>query len=110
MCFYKFAAQVKRGCYDLARETGAPIVLMSYTLAKGREDARRWDKRLLPNAFDAVRLRLSRPYHARDAVSGRPRPFEDVAAEIEGDYAAAVAADEAAEAEASADLASRAGH
>jgi lysophospholipid acyltransferase (LPLAT)-like uncharacterized protein len=74
--------RLKRGCVDLARATGAPIVLVSYTLLRGQEDRGRWDRRLVPAwGFETVALRVSREYD----VAGRT--FAAVAEEIEAEYA-----------------------
>ena len=76
---------MKRGCYDLAKETGSPIVLVSYTLQKGRADSSRWDQRLFPRPFDTVAFTLSKEYWAKD------KSFDELSSEIEGDYRESIA-------------------
>lgn len=35
--------KVKRGCIDLARATGAPIIPVAYTSRRGKHNLKRWD-------------------------------------------------------------------
>jgi len=50
------ACKVKRGCIDLAQETGAPIVPIAYQCARGVETWR-WDHALFPTPLDRVVVR-----------------------------------------------------
>ena len=46
--------KVKKGCIELAQQTGYPIVPVKYTCKKGVEKTKRWDKMLLPSLFDDI--------------------------------------------------------
>lgn len=50
------AYKVKRGCVDLAQETGAPIVPVAYDCARGVQTWR-WDRALIPTPFDRIVVR-----------------------------------------------------
>jgi lysophospholipid acyltransferase (LPLAT)-like uncharacterized protein len=50
------AFKVKRGCVDLAQETGAPIVPVAYDCARGVQTWN-WDHALIPTPFDRVVVR-----------------------------------------------------
>jgi lysophospholipid acyltransferase (LPLAT)-like uncharacterized protein len=50
------AYKVKRGCIDLAQETGAPIVPIAYECARGLETWR-WDHASFPTPLDRVVVR-----------------------------------------------------
>jgi len=55
------ALRVKRGCIDLARVTGAPIIPVAYSSRRGKYDARRWDHWLMPEAFDTIVVTYGEP-------------------------------------------------
>jgi lysophospholipid acyltransferase (LPLAT)-like uncharacterized protein len=57
------AYRVKRGCVELARSTGRPIVHASYTCVKGRPDESRWDRWIMPLPFDTIRITYEKPYY-----------------------------------------------
>ncbi len=50
------AYKAKRGCVDLAQQTGAPIVPIAYECARGVQTWR-WDHALLPTPFDRIVVR-----------------------------------------------------
>jgi lysophospholipid acyltransferase (LPLAT)-like uncharacterized protein len=51
----------KRGCIQLAQTSGAPIVHVSYSSARGVRDLSRWDRWLWPVLGDEIVVRYSRP-------------------------------------------------
>lgn len=53
--------RVKRGCADLAIRTGAPIVPVNFTSARGSDLEWRWDRMLLPLPFDRIIVRYGSP-------------------------------------------------
>jgi lysophospholipid acyltransferase (LPLAT)-like uncharacterized protein len=61
------AFKVKRGCVDLAQETGAPIVPVAYDCARGVRTWN-WDRALIPTPFDHVVVR----YGPALDVAGQP--------------------------------------
>lgn len=52
--------KVKRGCLELARATGLPIVPVSYS-CDGWEIKGRWDRLLIPRLFDSIKIRYGEP-------------------------------------------------
>ena len=50
------AFRVKRGCVDLARSTGCPIVHVSYHCERGTESEGRWDRIIVPKVGDGIHL------------------------------------------------------
>ena len=59
------AYKPKRGCVVLTRETGAPIVPVSYRCARGLESPR-WDRALFPTPFDRILVRYGAPLDVSD--------------------------------------------
>jgi lysophospholipid acyltransferase (LPLAT)-like uncharacterized protein len=55
--------KAKRGCVDLARETGYPIVHVHYTCKRGKNDMKRWDRMLHPAMFDDIEVIYSEPLY-----------------------------------------------
>ena len=59
----------KRGCIQLAQETGAPIVHVNYTSARGTPDLTRWDQWLWPVLADDIHIHYSSPLRIPADVS-----------------------------------------
>lgn len=74
------AYKVKRGCIDLAKATGRPIVHVSYTCVKGKEDESRWDRWITPRPYDTMHITYEKPYYVGD------KSVEETALELEGLY------------------------
>jgi lysophospholipid acyltransferase (LPLAT)-like uncharacterized protein len=55
------AFSAKRGCADLALDTGAPIIAIAYHCSRGLEFRRRWDQQLLPLPLSRIRIVHSSP-------------------------------------------------
>ena len=55
------ALQVKRGCVEMARAAGVPIIPVGYACRRARFDARRWDHWLMMRPFDTVTVRYGEP-------------------------------------------------
>jgi lysophospholipid acyltransferase (LPLAT)-like uncharacterized protein len=55
--------KVKRGCIDLAKDTGCPIVHLYYSSKKGRANISRWDRMLHPSIFDDITFVYSDPIY-----------------------------------------------
>jgi len=53
--------KVKRGCVDIARTAGVPIIPVSYSLRRGRQNRKRWDRQLMPALFDDIHVRFGEP-------------------------------------------------
>lgn len=51
----------KRGCIQLAQETGTPIVHVAYSCTRGTRDMSRWDQWLWPGVGDCIHVRYSQP-------------------------------------------------
>ena len=68
--------QAKRGCVDLARAAGVPIMPMTCTSRRGRENAARWDRMRRPALFDDIVVRYGAPI---DAAAG---PVEAIQARV----------------------------
>lgn len=56
--------KVKRGCVELARAAGVPIVPMAYHSRRGREDSSRWDRILRTRVFDRIAIEYGAPIDA----------------------------------------------
>jgi lysophospholipid acyltransferase (LPLAT)-like uncharacterized protein len=54
--------KVKKGCLDLARETGRPIIPVSCSCFRGKEK-KRWDRMLVPGFFDRIQVRYGTPIY-----------------------------------------------
>jgi lysophospholipid acyltransferase (LPLAT)-like uncharacterized protein len=68
--------KVKRGCIDLARDVGVPIIHVSYTCVKGIVLESRWDKMLYPNLFDRITIHYGKPLYIpkhEDAETSKQR-------------------------------------
>jgi hypothetical protein len=66
--------EVKRGCVDLARAAGVPIVPMSFHSRHAREDTARWDRMLRPRLFDDITVVYGEPIAVSDGnVAGAQR-------------------------------------
>jgi len=61
------ALQVKRGCVDMARAAGVPLIPVGYACRYGRFQKRRWDNCLLVRPFDAVSVYYGAPVVVGDA-------------------------------------------
>ncbi len=55
------AQVVKRGCVDLAKACGAPIIPVAYTTRRGFSNRTRWDDSLVVVPFDEVTVRYGEP-------------------------------------------------
>ena len=52
---------MKRGCVDLARETGVPIIPVSCSCENGHVMRRRWDKAFYSSYFDRIQIYYGPP-------------------------------------------------
>lgn len=52
---------IKKGCVQLAIETGCPLVHVAYTCKKGKPNNNRWDKWIVPALFDDIYVSYSQP-------------------------------------------------
>mgnify|MGYP001610633103 CR=1 FL=1 len=55
------AFEVKRGCLELARATGAEIVPVSYRCQSASPNKKRWDYSLRPTFFDQIEIEYGDP-------------------------------------------------
>ncbi len=55
------AFKVKRGCVDLARAAGVPVIPVAYTSGRGQHDPKRWDHWLRVRLFDTIRVTYGEP-------------------------------------------------
>lgn len=55
------AFRVKRGCVELARAAGVPIIPVAYTSRRGRHHPRRWDHWLMIKMFDTIVVAYGAP-------------------------------------------------
>ena len=55
------AFQAKRGCVDLARAAGVPLIPVAYACKRGRTNYRRWDQWLPFKFFDRITVRYGEP-------------------------------------------------
>jgi lysophospholipid acyltransferase (LPLAT)-like uncharacterized protein len=55
------ALRVKRGCVEIARTAGVPLVPVGYACRRGRFCRRRWDHWLLMRLFDTLRVVYGMP-------------------------------------------------
>jgi lysophospholipid acyltransferase (LPLAT)-like uncharacterized protein len=53
--------KVKRGCIDIAKAAGVPIIPVGYSVRRGKPNRKRWDQQLMPALFDEIRVRFGRP-------------------------------------------------
>jgi len=53
--------QAKRGCIELARSLGAPIIPVAYTSRRGRHHPKRWDRWLMIRPFDTIVVTYGEP-------------------------------------------------
>lgn len=53
--------QVKRGCVELARAVGVPIIPVAYRSLKGKENQKRWDQLYSVGKFDRIEVRYGQP-------------------------------------------------
>jgi lysophospholipid acyltransferase (LPLAT)-like uncharacterized protein len=53
--------KVKRGCIDIARTAGVPIIPVGYSVLRGKPNHKRWDQQLMPALFNDIRVRLGPP-------------------------------------------------
>ena len=68
--------KVKRGCIDIARAAGVPIIPVGYSLRRGKPNRKRWDQQLTPALFDEIRVRVGEPLFmnpSEDIVSAAER-------------------------------------
>jgi lysophospholipid acyltransferase (LPLAT)-like uncharacterized protein len=61
--------QVKRGCIDIARASGAPIIPVAYRCRRGRCNMKRWDHWLRVKMFDTIEVRYGDAIFLSDADS-----------------------------------------
>jgi lysophospholipid acyltransferase (LPLAT)-like uncharacterized protein len=52
---------VKRGCVEVARAAGVPLIPVGYQCQRGRFHPRRWDHWLMPRPFDSLAVVYGRP-------------------------------------------------
>jgi lysophospholipid acyltransferase (LPLAT)-like uncharacterized protein len=69
------AFRAKRGCVELAREAGVPLIPVAYSITRGFE-LPRWDAQLIPAPFGRVRIVYGEPIAVGD------RPTREVLAEL----------------------------
>jgi lysophospholipid acyltransferase (LPLAT)-like uncharacterized protein len=55
------ALKVKRGCVDLARAAGVPVIPVAYASRRGRHNPKRWDGWLMIKAFDTIAVTYGVP-------------------------------------------------
>jgi lysophospholipid acyltransferase (LPLAT)-like uncharacterized protein len=55
------AFHVKRGCVDLARASGVPIIPVAYRCKKAECNKKRWDQWLPVEMFDTIEVRYGQP-------------------------------------------------
>ncbi len=55
------ALRVKRGCVEMARAAGVPVIPVGYACRRGRFSARRWDHWLLMRPFDSISVVYGTP-------------------------------------------------
>ncbi len=55
--------KVKRGCIDLAQNTGLPIVPVSYTNPQGKIKTSRWDRMIIPGFFNSIEIKYGSPIY-----------------------------------------------
>ena len=53
--------KVKRGCVDIARAAGVPIIPVGYNVERGKLNRGRWDLQLMPALYDEICVRLGEP-------------------------------------------------
>jgi lysophospholipid acyltransferase (LPLAT)-like uncharacterized protein len=76
--------QAKRGCVDIARAAGVPLIAVGYRCTRGRPHARRWDSWLTVRPFDAITVRYAEPLHlgpevpVQEALARVARALADV--------------------------------
>jgi lysophospholipid acyltransferase (LPLAT)-like uncharacterized protein len=65
------ALHVKRGCVEMARAAGVPIIPVGYRTTRGRFHPRRWDHWLMPRPFDTIAVVYGRPlrFDAEEALT-----------------------------------------
>lgn len=71
------AFQVKRGCVDVARSAGVPLIPVGYTSRRGFFHPRRWDHWLLPVPFDELVVTYGAPL-----TVGADEPLEQALARV----------------------------
>lgn len=57
---------VKRGCVDLARASGAPIIPVAYSTRRGFTNVTRWDDSLLVTPYDDIVVTYGEPLRVGD--------------------------------------------
>jgi lysophospholipid acyltransferase (LPLAT)-like uncharacterized protein len=50
--------KVKRGCIDIARTAGVPIIAVGCSVRRGKPNHKRWDSQLNPALFDQIVVRF----------------------------------------------------
>src|SRR5512144_3274434 len=73
------AFEAKRGCVDLAKSAGVPIVPVAYRCTRGHEFRWRWDRTLMPLPFGTIRIVHGAPI---DASGGEEETLQRVHAEL----------------------------
>jgi lysophospholipid acyltransferase (LPLAT)-like uncharacterized protein len=62
--------QAKRGCADLSRRTGAPIIPVNFQCRRGVTLGWRWDRMIFPMPFDHIVIRYGRPIASQIGAQG----------------------------------------
>ena len=55
------AFKVKRGCIDIARTAGVPIIPVGYSVNRAKPNRKRWDRQLMPALFDEICVSIGAP-------------------------------------------------
>ena len=71
------ALQVKRGCVEMARAAGVPLIPVGYSCRRARFHARRWDHWLMMRLFDSTTVRYGTPLFLQEA-----EPLEEALARV----------------------------
>jgi lysophospholipid acyltransferase (LPLAT)-like uncharacterized protein len=53
--------KVKRGCIDIARAAGVPVIPVGYSIRRGKPNRKRWDLQLMPALCDEIHVRFGAP-------------------------------------------------
>ena len=55
--------EVKRGCVDLSKMSGVPIIPVGYRCKKAKPNPWRWDQALVPRLFDEIAVEYGEPIY-----------------------------------------------
>ena len=70
--------RAKRGCIEISRQTGAPIIPVGYRCARAKPNAKRWDRSLRAKPFDRIEIIYGKPIFLKAETS-----FEKAVEEVE---------------------------